>query len=226
MFPISLNDETNNINVYVGEEDGKLHFVDKDGADTVLNFKSSGSTIYGNDSDALNIMPKFKTFFRADYYSSSYSVNPGWSNGSVSLTLSAPSNGGNCTYGIVFPYLLDFSKIESFVYEGQDWSNSTNLSYLISKDFNIDNIKGSYYGDLYPNYDAERILKHAFGSGCYVKGSEKNIKVSSDGQVHTCTVDYSDFNDYYYFGVMYFIYGASTNGSGSCNYENFRFTLK
>ena len=38
---IFLNDETNNINIYVGE-DGKLHFVDKDGADTVLNF-SSGS---------------------------------------------------------------------------------------------------------------------------------------------------------------------------------------
>ena len=35
-----INDETNNINVYVGE-DGKLHFVDKEGADTVLNFSSS-----------------------------------------------------------------------------------------------------------------------------------------------------------------------------------------
>ena len=37
---IILNDETNNINVYVSE-DGKLHFVDKDGADTVLNFSST-----------------------------------------------------------------------------------------------------------------------------------------------------------------------------------------
>ena len=38
-FFIILNDETNNIKVYVSE-DGKLHFVDKDGADTVLNFNS------------------------------------------------------------------------------------------------------------------------------------------------------------------------------------------
>ena len=36
---IFQNDETNNIKVYVSEDD-KLHFVDKDGADTVLNFSS------------------------------------------------------------------------------------------------------------------------------------------------------------------------------------------
>ncbi len=38
-----LNDDTSNINIYVGE-DGKLHFTDKDGADSVLNF-SKGKTV-------------------------------------------------------------------------------------------------------------------------------------------------------------------------------------
>ena len=35
--------------MYVGEEDGKLHFVDKDGADTVLNFNSTKSEIIISD---------------------------------------------------------------------------------------------------------------------------------------------------------------------------------
>ena len=47
-----LNGNLNNINVYVGE-DGKLHFTDKEGADTVLNFKAnpevlSGASNWGN----------------------------------------------------------------------------------------------------------------------------------------------------------------------------------
>ena len=38
------NDDTSNINVYVGDDE-KIHFVNKDGADTVIPF-SKGSEIY------------------------------------------------------------------------------------------------------------------------------------------------------------------------------------
>ena len=73
-----LNDETNNIKVYVSE-DGKLHFVDTDGADTVLNFNSGvkelSFTITGN-GDHPNYLdgtsPMYIRFDLGNFYDSGF----------------------------------------------------------------------------------------------------------------------------------------------------------
>ena len=41
-----INSNLSNINVYVGKDDGKLHFVDSEGADSVLPFSTGISEIY------------------------------------------------------------------------------------------------------------------------------------------------------------------------------------
>ena len=46
----SLNDDISTINIYVGEEDGKLHFIDSAGADTVLNFNKNNFKRYYDSS--------------------------------------------------------------------------------------------------------------------------------------------------------------------------------
>ncbi len=81
----------NGINVYVSD-DGKLHFVDKDGADSVLNFSSeaypygsvgrvggttnytggSGSKEFAENSSTLNV-PKNVKSIRFDFFTSSSS---------------------------------------------------------------------------------------------------------------------------------------------------------
>ena len=208
--------------MYVGE-DGKLHYIDKEGADTVLNFSSS---IFVNAEDSSNIfLTPYKYWYRGDYANSSYTGSLSFTNGQISISVKAPCNGGNTTLSVVYPYLLDFSKISGIEYDGQDWAVSSNYCYLLSKDIDIETIKGSYYANLYPNYSPYDIYNSAFGEGYIVKNSAKSIKVSSDGQPHHVSVDYSEFNDKYYFGIMYHIYGASSNGSGVGVYKNFRFIL-
>ena len=64
-----LNDDTSNINVYVGE-DGQIHFTDITGADSVLPFKtgSNNFTIYGTLSAWTQWRDNSGSPFKPGYY--------------------------------------------------------------------------------------------------------------------------------------------------------------
>ena len=82
---IFLNDETNNINIYVGE-DGKLHFVDKDGADTVLNFNSNTNptALYGH-TNTNTVETTYRMYAGYKRYKNLYVKGYGTLNAGISL---------------------------------------------------------------------------------------------------------------------------------------------
>ena len=191
-----------NIDVYVGE-DGKLHFKDGGGADTALNFSGS---IFANQEDSRNLFPIVKSWVRADYSGTYYGGACDVSNIQILLTTKGTTGTGNSTISIIFPYLLDFSKINSFTYYGQDLADSSCYSYLLDKSFDLSKLS-TRYNNIYPTYTVENIYKDAYGDGYVVPNSVKNAKVGYPAK--EVTIDYSEFNGIYYFGITYWTYGQA-----------------
>ena len=122
-----ISDDTSKINTYVGD-DGLIHFTNKDGADTVLNFNS------GNGKYIIDMISA--SWSRSATYSSrtSKSYYPCFSlpkelEINLTVTVSYPANGAGSNYKI-YGYNNTTSTETSII--SKNYSRNNTTSYIIS----------------------------------------------------------------------------------------------